>query len=278
MAFVGSGHGTQNDDLTNGRPVTLINQGADQRWAASGGPDGNVETSYDRDVDRSRKRGAAPIAGVTLDQGQANESRELQMGSLAMLESAARGNAPSRAVALGQMGTETSMRNGMAGSGAGRGVGGALMAMRNAQAATGQQMSAGNQQVADMRAQEMGRAQQGFASNAQAARGQDILAATTNAQLEARRRELQEQRQQANERMAWDTRHTQLQSANEWKTQQDGADMNRRRASAAQSAEDRAATMDNVNMGLGVGGMLSDERTKRSVIPMGSLSGLGGRR
>ena len=270
------GRGDQNNDVTDapaGTGATIIDPSKDNRWAPGLTPGGN--TAFNRDVERSRQRGARGKRAITLDQRQADEARGMQMGSLGMLEGAARGNAPSRAAAIGTMNTDAGIRAGMAGMAGARGAGASIAAMRGASGAMGQQMGQQNQQVADMRAQEMARAQQGYSSATQAARGQDIGAATTNAQLEAQQRAINEQRQQANERMGWDIRNTQMQGANAFEDQRTNDELARRKATAAQGAEDDANTRENASTFLGgASGMLSDERTKEHVVPVGSLASL----
>ena len=293
------GHGDQNDDITEDAPdpnakFGYVGGGAHGinnnytsgpkggEWSPDGGGEDVVNgwkkpgtSAFDKDVERSRLRGAQGQAAMQLDQGQADESRGMQMGSLGMMGDAARGNAPSRAAAIGTMNTDAGIRAGMAGMAGARGPGASVAAMRNASGQMGQQMGQQNQQVADMRAQEMARAQQGYASATQAARGQDIGAATTNAQLEAQQRLINEQHQQANERIGWDIRNTQMQGANEFANQQSGDELARRKQAAGQAAEDDANTRDNANMVIGAGsGVLSDERTKERVVPIGSLASL----
>ncbi len=284
--YLGDGEGYEDED-GNIQHIgsSGVNTAADPNWRVDGGGEQVVNgwrqagtNAWDQDVDRYRSRGAQGYGPLQLDQRHADESRSMQLGSLGMLEHAARGNAPSRAEAVGRLAHDDAMRSSTASLIGKGGPGAAIIGARNAGNVAAQQMGASNLATMDMRAQEMARAQQGFASAAHGVRGQDIQAATTNAQLEAQRRALNESRQQANERMGWDTRHAQMQSAAEWKRQQDQAALNTRRASAAQEAEDDAALKDDINLGLGLGlGILSDERVKKHIVDLGSLGNMKGR-
>lgn len=167
--------------------------------------DENV-TGYRDTGDAMQKRTANQ-----LDQTQANEARGYQMGSLENLRTAANGGAPSQAAFLGQGMTSSALGAGMAAGGAARGgPGGAIAGMRAAMTGTGQQLQQNNAQVMALRNKESATDMGTFAGAAGAVRGQDIGAATTNAQLTAQQQALNEAAQQNYERMALDTRKTQL--------------------------------------------------------------------
>jgi hypothetical protein len=233
-------------------------------------------SAFDKDVNRARQMGAAgqQRQAVTLDQVQADRARGVQMGALGLLQNAAHGNAPSRAVFQGQLANGDAIRNGNAAAGAGRGPGQSLASNRSAQAGMGQQMTNANGQLMDQRAAEMAANQGQFAGASAAARGQDISAATTNAQLEAQQRALNEQRQQNFERQGWGVRKSQSQAADDFVRQQQAQDNERRKQRMAEEAQDDATTRSGINMALMAASSVSDERAKRNIIPMGALARL----
>ncbi len=190
-----------------------------------------------------------------------------------MLQRAAEGGAPSRAAALGQLSQADAMRA-AASAPAGRGPGGSLAAMRGAQNGTAVTMGQGAQQAMDGRAAETARDQSVFAGSANTVRGQDIAVASANATLDAQQRQLNQQHEQANERLAWDTRNAQQQAAGEFQRQQDGRANAERAARDAEIAADWEKAKTGASIGLGVLGMVSDERAKQSVVPMGALGAL----
>ncbi len=246
-------------------------------------------SAFDKDVKRFRSAGEQSHArgAVQLDQQQANESRGLQMGALGMMGDAARGNAPSRAAEVGAAGSEDAIRSaglGMLGGTSGnrdrgRGPGAAIAAAAEAQNAAQGQMTRLGGNVSDMRAQEMSTAQNAYAKGTQGVQGQDIQAASMNAQLEAQQRAMNEARQQAMERRGWDVRNQQQMAADRYQRNRDSQELARRKQAAAEGAQDDAAVEAGVSSFLGAAQMASDERTKQSVMPMGSLSSIGrGRR
>lgn len=262
---------------SNGRawhPSGGAHQDPDNTWpgAAPG------RTGYDESVDRYRQRGAAAQAQgpLTLNLDRPNESRGLQMGSLGLLRAQAEGTAPSSAAILAQRANQNAGRQ-ISAAGLGKGGPGAAIAgVGEAMPVAGDRALATNVQNAQQRAGEVSRGQAGLSAGANAAQGQDITTATTNAQLDAQQRALNEHRQQAYERLAWDTRNTQLQNATE-SAQQDAVNaLNRRKARAAQSEVSKEAAFTGLGIGSSIvsGALLSDPRTKQNVVPMGSLGHL----
>lgn len=305
------GHNPQNDDLTSGDPNSQgtrdeamgylgdvrgdgytigagnVNSGPTEDWAPNGegyaienGWKKGGTSAFDRDVERSRQMGAAgqQRPGVKLqdfDNGQIAQSRGLQMGSLGLLGNAARGGAPSRAAAMGQAGTENSIRQGMAAQAGARGPGAAVGAMGASQAAAADRMAQQNAAVTDLRAQEIGQAQKQYGAGTNATRGQDIAEAEANARFDAQQRALNEARQQGFEERAFGTRKTQLGAAQDYARNQSAAERERQRQTDAWNAREDNAFDQNTSWGLGAGmGGLSDERSKTKVNPMGSLSNL----
>jgi hypothetical protein len=191
----------------------------------------------DKDVERYRNMGATSQAGPQLDQTQANQARGLQMGSLGMLENAARGNAPSQAAIMGQsMGSQTMGAGLSAASAASGGPGSQLAGMRAAITGTTQANQQNAGQLMAMRNKESATDMGAFAHGASGVRGQDISAATTNAQLEGQQRALNEQRQQSFERMAFDTRNAELNAQMQQRAQRDAEEQAQRAARDAEEA------------------------------------------
>lgn len=333
MAFFVKGHDESNDEVfgqtpQNGRSATdgyidggaVDNSGYSGRYhdaRAWGGERGQIVNGYlqpgtsgaDKDVSRYRDLGAQRTAPVRLDQGQASQARGLQMGALALLRNAARGEAPSRAAIVGRMQSEQVARDALASTGGGRGGGQSVMAMRNAMAATANRQGAISGQAVDARAAESLQDVGAYYGGASAIRGQDVSAATTNAQLEAAQRDVDERRQQGYEKLAWDTRNAELFAGNEAAANDRANELAHRKLRAAEEQADYEKAKDLASIGLGLGsGMIaasgssggggsgsspkpdpslpvrddpyatSDERSKRNVVPMGSLARLMTRR
>ena len=268
--YVGGGEHGINDHLTqdaspdyspDGRGYKIVN-GYEQAGT----------NAYDTDVARDRTMGAASNnrAAVTLDQGAANQSRALQMNGLGLMGQAARGQAPSRAAALGQSSTENTIRAASAGTAGARGPGASIAAMNGAQIVSANKMGANNAAIGDMRAAEMAKAQSEYAAGAQHVQGQDVSAATTNAQLEAQQRALNEARQQGFEKRGWDVRKTQSQAADEYAREQAAQANARARARQADQAYEDAqidksiSTFESALMGAAG----SDERMKKHIRPL----------
>jgi hypothetical protein len=128
-------------------------------------------------------------------------------------------------------------------------------------------MASANAQNAGERLGEISKGQGNYASGALGAEGQDIGSATTNAQLVAQQRALEQQRQQYYEGLGFDTQNTQMVAAREAANERAGRD---RQAGADERARSQKEE-DAVKFGLG---LLSDPRTKQSVTHMGSLSSM----
>jgi len=257
------------------------------------------ENAYDKSVDEYRKRGAQVnpdgsrrVAPIQLNQAQADESRGLEMNALAMLRRQGAGTAPSAAEIMSQRVNQTAVQNAGQQTTAARGVGSRLVAAGNAGQQAGTAMLAGNAQNADMRAGEISQGQGAYSGAAGAVNTQDIGAATTNAGLEAQQRALDELRQQANERLAYDTRRTQH-SAQTESIRQAQQERDRQRANDAartQADFDKVKTVVGTVVTAGQGASqarsgeagtdpndkrtTSDPKSKQNVMHMGSLSSL----
>jgi hypothetical protein len=172
--------------------------------------------TWDEATQGYRDAGAAyqQRGALTLDQSQADKARAIQMGSLGLLRRQATGEAPSASEILSQRANEQGAQN-MAEAGLHARGPGAAVAANGAAMRTGSLAMLGlNAQNAAQRAQEISRGQSGYSGSAGALRGQDIAAATSNAQLEAQQRALNEAAQQNYEQMAYDTRQAQLAQGN----------------------------------------------------------------
>lgn len=149
-------------------------------------------------------------AAPTLDTTQTAESRGLQMGSLGMLRAQADGSAPSSSAILSQRANQdATMQAGSAVAGVKGGPGAHIAALRGAGATAAGQAMASNVNVANQRAGEISRGQGQYAGGANDLRGQDINAATLDAQLVAQQRALNEKGQQHAEGLAYNTRGVQ---------------------------------------------------------------------
>ena len=243
-------------------------------------------TAYDADVNRAQTMGAASAgrSANQLNQAQADETRGLQMGGLGLLGGAARGQAPSRAAALGASATDASTRSALSGLAGARGPGAAVAAANQAGAASGAQMAQQNAAASQMLAEEMGRARDAYAGAAQATEGQDIGAASKNAQLQAQQNVLNENRQQGFEGRAHDVRNLQgnLDAKQRIRIQeQKRKDTELARQKAATDKDDTKGVIDTgLSLAAAAASIFSDERTKKNTQPvfMGSLAHLLGRR
>ncbi len=267
------------------------------------GPE-RVETSgtglrWDDEVNRFQGMGAASHgrAAPQLDQTQANESRGMQMGALGLLQRQADGSAASSAEILSQRANQNAATQAAQSATAARGLGSRLVAQNTAGTAAAGQALAGNAANANARAAEISRGQSQYTAGAGAVRGQDIGAATQNAKLVAQQRALNEAREQGMERLAHDTRTTELEAGMEAQAQHDErvAEMNRRIAAAKASKEAAVTQAFGTVSSMGAGALgaglsakkmtaakpqqpkptdTSDERAKTSIRPMGSLGHL----
>ncbi len=232
---------------------------------------GGSESAADNEIGRYRAMGAVRQPAAQLDQTQANESRGLQMNALEMLRAQAEGTAPSSAAILSQRANENAARNaGMAAAGA-RSTGGAIAASRAAGDMAGQAALSGNAQNANERGAELSHGQASYAGGTGAVNAADIGAATSNAGFEAQQHALDQGRQQGFERLGWNTRNAQLQG----KSQQHQQFVSGGNAAAAAGrAETEAKYQKGKDIASGALSLLSDERTKMHVVPVGSLSSL----
>lgn len=237
--------------------------------------------TWDAAVDRYRDRGAQRRDAVQLDQRQADQTRGLQMGALGTLENAVRGNAPSQAAITGQMQHDQILQQNTQAMGGARGVGGQLTAARAAGGAMNNQLVGSLAGTTLARAGEANQDRNTFAGAAGQVRGQDIGAATTNAELVAKSRAQDEARQQSYERMGWQTRNAQLGSNVELQRQEDAKRAEIRRLQSAEATRDSgagktAASAGTAAMMAGLSFFFSDERTKHE-LPIGSLGHIGRR-
>lgn len=231
-------------------------------------------TGAERDVTKFRDRGAQRRDAIQLDP-RAAVATDAQVGSLAMLSNAARGNAPSQAVAQGQIAASDAMRAQMAAAGSAQGGPGAQIAMMRGSLA-GSAMGMGNAAAQTMngRAGEMVQNMGQYSAGAGTIRGQDQQVASTNASLVAQQRALDQQRRQAYEKMAWDTRNAEMGAQNEADNQDSAQALALRQQRNAEHQQDINKATDIAKIGLGAAMGLSDRRAKEDIHPMGSLSGL----
>lgn len=215
-------------------------------------------SGFDRDVGRFRNmaanaygRGAPGVRDAFT-----GHSRSMVMGSLAPLEAAAYGQAPSVAALQAQQSTEDAIRAGrsMASSVKG-GAGARIAAMRNATMQSGQLAAQGGQAAAMARAKEMADARGQYFGATNALYGQDASLAQAQADATARQRNLNAQERQAYERMGFDTRK----SEQERYAMRTGAWRDARQ----QKLQDESEPIT-----------WSDARAKTNIVPMGSLAGM----
>lgn len=270
MSIFLEGHDETSDDLFATDPKKPTGVSPALRWG------GRAEGAND-DVSRYRAMGGRPTSAVRVDQTQANQARGMQMGSLAGLQNAAAGGAPSRSAALGQTSTENAIRAGQTNAARGRGITGSLASTRGSLAGVGQQAQAANMQLGEMRGQEIARDREALLGGVSGARRQDIGVATEDARLEAQRRALATQREKQYEQMAWDTRNADLFGSIDAIKTEEQRQLNERQLQAARAASEDAKLKDWIGMGagsaMGLFGLMSDSRAKE-VVPAGSLAGL----
>lgn len=254
------------------------------------------DNAYDTSVANDRQQANTSNApSVQLDQGQANQSRGLQMGALGMLRTQATGAAPSAAAILSQRANEQAGAA-MARSGvAGHGMGARIAGMGAAAPQVMSQANAANAANAASRAQEVSAGQNAYATGAGQVNTQDIGAATAQANLDAAQRAQNQQREEYYDQLGYDTRRVQANNAQTYNTQEEAktlADQQYRDAKENQTVGQVMAAGNGLLTG-GSGMMSamqqagqpqptppdqtsSDPRTKMNI---GSLSGLrrGGR-
>lgn len=245
-------------------------------WHATGVTGGAVVSNqFGQDVDRYRQIGHQETQRdpIQINQGPAQQSRGIQMGALGLLRAQANGSAPSSAQILSQRGNQMAGRAAAQRVTGARGVGASVGAFGGANDAASQQALASNVQGASARAGEISHGQGAFTAGAGAVRGQDLGAATTNAQLDAQNRELAERQQQHYERMAFDTKNQEMQAANDAMNLDRNGQQQQRAQRLAESQADWQKAKDVASIGLGGFSALagSDPRTKMN---MGSLGGL----
>ncbi len=234
--------------------------------------------AYDQDVDRYRKMGdeGQTRGPVRVNQTQSNESRGLMSGALGLLRRQGEGSAPSAAEIM----SGRANQNAVAAAGqqvtSARGTGNRIAAAQTAGAQAGQQSLAANAANADMRAAEISHGQNAYAGGTTGLRAQDIGVATQDAQLDAQQRALNEARQQAMEKRAWDTRNTQQQGADRYSRDQQAQDLARSQQDAAQSGADWDRGINNLKTATAIGASVpSDPKTKEHIHSM-TTGGLGG--
>ena len=253
----GKGFGTGTADDTG-----FQNQKRDPNWSPTGLGNAYVDgqyigdNAYDQSVDQDRSdarkmRGSAP---VSLDQGQANESRGLQMNALGMLRAQGAGTAPSAAAINSQRANEAAASN-MAHAG-GHGIGARLGAMGVGAPGMASTALAANAANANTRAGEVSAGQQAYAQGAGTVNTQDIGAATTNAQFDAAQRALAQQHEEYYDQLAYNTRRAQAANQIAAKTQTDqaiNAERNYRDAKDQQTV-DTVNTVASTTLGAATGG------------------------
>ncbi len=267
-------------DATGGTDSATLNRGFDNERLA-GLPNkawGEGPDPYGEDINRFRQLGTAHTDAVRLNEGNANESRGLQMGALGLLRSQGTGTAPSSAGILAGRANENAARTAGLAATSAKSAGGGIVATRGAGDALAGPKGALAQNAANAseRLGEISRGQTSFAAGAVGVQGQDIGAATANAQLEARNRALNEQRQQGFERMAFDTKHAQLQNVGEAQRGIRRNETAQREADAADAEAEGNRFQRKASAPLGLLQGLSDVRAKTRIrsVSMGSLSSL----
>jgi len=249
-------------------------------------PDGSMSTgTYDADVDRLRAHGAQFSDTPWFDARQADQSRGVQMGALGLLHAQADGSAASSAQIMAQRANQNAAQQTAAAVMSSKGGPGAHIASFNAAAPmAAQQAMAANAQNADARAAEISRGQGQYAGGATGMSQQDIAQATTKAQLEQQQRALNEQHQQTNEALAWQTRNQAMQNAGAYTDLERNNINSQHQREDASNQQKNSAIVGGVNTVVGgvTGGVGaykgsgttgSDERMKRNVHPIvGSLS------
>lgn len=247
-----------------------MDQDASVDTNATGDPSYIVGTSgADRDVNRYRALGSETRAPITLDQRRADRARGLQVGALGMLETAAKGDAPSAAAIQGRLAADQINTSNMRALGGARGIGGAVASANAVSPAMGNQLVGSLSNVAQARANEAAQDRTAFAGTSAGVRGQDIGAATTNAELAAKSQALDEARQQGMERLGWNTRNAQLQGNAEYWRQFEERIAAAKRAGEEDKANKIAGAKTAAGIGLGALLAFSDVRTKTNTYPVG---------
>ncbi len=236
---------------------------------------GGAPGGADQDVARYQGLGSGTQPAVQIDQTQTNESRGMQLGALGLLRAQAAGSAPSAADVISQR-ADQGAAGAMARAGAGaRTAGGGVAALRQATPMTAQGALATNAQNAGARAAEISHGQGQYASGAGSVNEQDIGAATANAKLVAQQHAIDQQRQQAYEQMAWNTRNAELQGNEQGHQQFVSQNLANKAAGDAEKAQEWKEGNDAFSGGLGVvKTFTSDPGAKTNIMSIGSLAGL----
>ena len=270
MAIRIEGASSRNDDVLAGKAAPDL-LGTNQGYTKPGtGPE-----SWDTDVDRARRMGEESHGRLApqLDQTQAGEARNLQLGGLGLLRMQGEGTADSSAQILSQRANEAAATQAGA-AGLGKHPGSNLATFNRAAPAVGTAALAANARTAHERAGEISRGQAGYAAGTQKAQGQDIQTSLADAQLEAQQRALNEARQQGFERRGWNTRNMESQTYDRWQAQREADVRRMENERLAKNAATDARNREYVSTGASIvtggisGGSLSDERSK---VQMGSL-------
>lgn len=230
---------------------------------------------WDEAVQRYRDLGARTRGAVQLDQTQADQARGLQMGALGILDRAAQGNAPSQAAITGQLQQQQAIQQGAQNLGVARGLGAQVNMASRAGGAMGNQLIGALANTTMARGAEANQDRNAFVNAAGQVRGQDIGAATTNAELLAKSRAQDEARQQQFEKMGWNTRNAQLGANVELQRQTDAKRQEIAQLKAAQANRETAAGKTAASVGAGAMmamSMFSDERTKYEMGPLADLA------
>jgi len=231
-----------------------------------------------RAAERYRRLGRESLPpAVRLNQQQADASRGLVMGGLGNIKTALAGGAPSQAALNARLAGEQSLAASSRALGGASGGAGAVVAAHRGGEALGTQAVAQGGAALDARAKEAGADRGALLSGASGLRAGDIDAATVDAQLEARRREMTDTNEQFYERMGLGV---DLAAQNAWLERKKLADQ----AAARRRAEieaDRQGQIDDAVAGVstvakGVTGAVSDRRAKYE-LDMGSLGKIGRR-
>lgn len=227
--------------------------------------DGMGGEAWNAHLGRYRDMAGREQAPIALDETQANEARGVQMGSLGLLDDAARGGAPSQAAILGRAGIGDAMRSGLSGLAGARGPGAAVAGVNGSMQRTGTASHGVTQGALTQSGREMSLDMGALSSVAGAVRGQDVTAATTNARLEAERRRLDDANRQFYERQAQGVRMTQLGA---------GAEMDQQHQGRTQAYEDGLSRVHNkqaadkntaISTGTAVGGAVMTGGTSAAV-------------
>ncbi|MBX3205492.1 MAG: hypothetical protein KF764_10515 [Labilithrix sp.] len=274
-------------------PDGVRNPAADRlAWGGAGrsmNPDGTSiygTSAADHAETRYRGMGSNASSPATIDQGQSNAARAQQVYALGqtndamgLARGAAYGNAPSAAQIYGGRLIDDSINAQMAMAGSAQGGPAAMGAAQRQAAFQGAAMQqSGMRDLSALRAQEMAQARDqylgaagSYAGQAGAMRGQDIGVATSQAGLDNAMMDRQQQNQQYYERLAWETRKQEQDSA---LRAQEGSNQDWAQRRALKQEEDRddwSKVKDVVGLvGGGLGSIFSDERTKMAYMPAGA--------